>query len=164
MKKRASWFFVIILAPVILVSYPCFGEKSSQGKASISAGRYLALVAGCNDCHTKGWIATEAKIPDSEWLAGDVTGWSGPWGTTYAPNLRLFIQSLSEDSWVSIAHKLKTRPPMPWWTLQAMKDPDLRNIYRFIKTLGPTGLPAPSYQPPGQQPKPPYFLFVPPSQ
>ena len=164
MRKQASWFFIGMLAIFLFDSYPSFAEKSSQGETSILAGRYLVIISGCNDCHTKGWIATEAKIPEQEWLAGDVTGWSGPWGTTYAPNLRLFMENLSEDSWVIVAHKLKARPPMPWWALHTMKDTDLRNIYRFIKSLGPAGQPAPSYQPPGQQPKPPYFLFVPPSQ
>ena len=41
-----------------------------------------------------------------------------------------------------------------------MKDSDLRGIYRFIKSLGPKGESAPSYLPPDQEPKPPYFRFV----
>jgi mono/diheme cytochrome c family protein len=164
MKREASSVLIVILAALFLVSYPAFAEKSSKARGSIPNGRYLVTIAGCNDCHTKGWMATEAKIPEPEWLAGDITGWSGPWGTTYAPNLRLFIQGLSEDSWVRVAHKLQARPPMPWWALHRMKDGDLRSIYRFIKSLGPAGQPAPSYQPPGQQPRPPYFLFVPPPQ
>jgi len=163
MRKQASWFFIVMLATLIFDSYPSFAEKSSQGKNSIPAGRYLVIISRCNDCHTKEWIATEAKIPEQEWLAGDVTGWSGPWGTTYAPNLRLFIRRLSEDSWVSMAHTLQARPPMPWWALRVMKDKDLRDLYRFIKSLEPVGQQAPSYLPPGEQPKPPYFLFVPPS-
>lgn len=164
MRKQSSWFFVVMVAALILVSSSSCTEKPSQGMVSISAGRYLVKITGCNDCHTKGWIATEAKIPEAAWLSGDITGWSGPWGTTYAPNLRLLIQNLSEDSWVNMAHTLQARPPMPWWTLRAMTDTDLRSIYRFIKSLGSAGQPAPSYQPSGKQPKPPYFLFVPPSQ
>ncbi|SPP99615.1 conserved hypothetical protein [Candidatus Sulfobium mesophilum] len=63
-----------------------------------------------------------------------------------------------------MASKLKTRPPMPWWSLRTMKDRDLRKAYRFIKSLGPKGQQAASYLPPGQEPKAPYFLFVPPSE
>jgi hypothetical protein len=37
----------------------------TKGKASVSAGLYLVKIAGCNGCHTKGWIATEVKIPES---------------------------------------------------------------------------------------------------
>jgi hypothetical protein len=85
-------------------------------------------------------------------------------GTTYAPKLRLFIPTFSEDSWVSFAHTFRVRPPMPWWSLHTMHDADLSSIYRFVKSLGPTGVPAPSYQPPGQKPGPPYFLFVPAAQ
>lgn len=157
-------FGIVLLATVTIVSHISFAEEPSQGTASISAGRYLAIIAGCNDCHTKAWTASEAKIPEKDWLTGDITGWIGPWGTTYAPNLRLFFQNLSEDAWVDMAHKLQARPPMPWWSLHAMKDADLRSIYRLVKSLGPVGQAGPSYQPPGQQPKAPYFRFVPPPE
>lgn len=163
MKRQTLSIIFATAVMLIYFSFPSFGEESAGGKPSISDGRYLVRIAGCNDCHTKGWIATEAKVPETAWLAGDITGWSGPWGTTYPPNLRLFIQRFSEDSWVSMARKLQARPPMPWWSLRAMEDTDLRGVYRFIKSLGPTGQQAPAYRPPGQQPKPPYFLFVPPS-
>ena len=164
MKRQTLSIVFAIVILLIYFSFPSFGEKYAGGKSLISDGRYLVEITGCNDCHTKGWNQSEGKIPESEWLAGDITGWSGPWGTTYAPNLRLFFQGLSEDTWVNMARKLKARPPMPWWTLGTMKDKDLRKVYRFIKGLGPKGQQAPSYLPPGQEPKAPYFLFVPPSE
>ncbi|MHB8880218.1 MAG: cytochrome C [Thermodesulfovibrionales bacterium] len=163
MKKKALRFLLGMLSSIVIISYPSFAETSPQGKASVSQGRYLAKIAGCNDCHTKGWMATEGKVPESDWLTGDVTGWSGPWGTTYAPNLRLFMQGLSENAWVGFARKMKARPPMPWWALHEMKEKDLRSIYRFVKSLGSPGQSAPTSLPPGQQPHPPYFMFVPPS-
>ena len=46
-------------------------------------------------------------------IAGDKLGWQGPWGTTYAANLRLYMASLSESGWVQTARSLKSRPPMP---------------------------------------------------
>ncbi len=54
---------------------------------------------------------------------------------------------------------LKRRPPMPWYTLNKMHEDDLRALYRFIRSLGEPGNPAPAYLPPDQEPKTPYALF-----
>jgi hypothetical protein len=54
---------------------------------------------------------------------------------------------------------MKARPPMPWFTFEAMSDRDLRAIYQFVKTLGPVGEPAPAYLPPGVEPKGPVARF-----
>ena len=83
----------------------------------------------------------------------------GPWGTTYGSNLRIFMSGLSEDDWVETARTLRSRPPMPWFTLNIMKEDDLRAIYRFTRSLGDPGNPAPQYVPPGEEPKTPYALF-----
>ncbi len=131
----------------------------------VERGRYLVSIAGCNDCHTAGYMMTEGQVPESEWLMGDGLGWNGPWGTTYASNLRLFFASLSEDQWVETGRTLKRRPPMPWFNVTAMTDEDLRAIYRFTRSLGDPGEPAPSYLPPGETPPQPYATFpAPPPQ
>lgn len=122
-------------------------------------GRYLVKITGCNDCHTPGYAETAGKVPEKDWLVGDKTGWRGPWGTTYSSNLRLYFQHLSEDQWVVIAHTVELRPPMPWFALRDMTEQDLRAIYRFIRSLGPAGEPAPDYLPPEKEPVGPYILF-----
>jgi hypothetical protein len=45
---------------------------------------------------------------------------------------------------------------MPWWALHETKPEDLRAMYRFIKSLGPAGEPAPAALPPEREPLPPY--------
>jgi len=125
----------------------------------LDRGRYLAQVAGCNDCHTSGYLMNGGKVPESEWLKGDSFGWRGPWGTTYPPNLRLFMRGMSEDQWVETARTLKRRPPMPWYTVNMMHEDDLRALYRFTVSLGEPGKPAPAYLPPGVEPTTPYALF-----
>jgi hypothetical protein len=62
---------------------------------------------------------------------------------------------------VSLAKVLRTRPPMPWFNLNAMHDEDLRAVYQFIRYLGPKGEAAPAYLSPDIEPKPPYALFPP---
>ena len=153
-------------AAAILVAYlpaataadPPAPAKPADAK-SIEHGRYLVRIAGCNDCHTAGYAPSGGKVPEKEWLKGDALGWRGPWGTTYASNLRRFMAGLSEEQWVKYAHSTELRPPMPWFALRDMSDRDLRAIYRFIRTLGPTGDPAPAYVPPGQTPTGPFVQF-----
>lgn len=142
------------VAPALIAAAPA--------KGVVEHGRYLSKIAGCNDCHTPGYLMSEGKIPEKLWLTGDSFGWRGPWGTTYATNLRTRIQELTEDQWVSYSRTLKARPPMPWFTLNEMKEQDLRALYQFIRHLGPGGQPAPAFVPPDQEPKPPFALFPPP--
>ena len=132
--------------------------KTPESK-SLDRGRYLVKITGCNDCHTPGYTQTGGKVPEKQWLTGDQLGWRGPWGTTYASNLRLSMRNLSEDQWVKIAKNAQFRPPMPWFTLHDMNEQDLRAIFRFIRYLGSAGEPAPAFVPFGQDPKGPYVLF-----
>jgi mono/diheme cytochrome c family protein len=155
----------LFLAPAIVGSLAAGAASSwaattENDTAMIDRGRYLAQVAGCNDCHTSGYLMSNGQIPESRWLLGDNFGWRGPWGTTYPPNLRLFLKDMSEDQWVQIARTLKRRPPMPWYTLNKMHEDDLRALYRFIRSLGAPGNPAPAYVPPDREPSPPYALFL----
>jgi len=127
--------------------------------STVDRGRYIAQVSGCNDCHTPGYLLNNGNVPVEQWLIGDSFGWRGPWGTTYPPNLRLFVSNMTEDEWVITAKSLKRRPPMPWFNLNAMSKPDLRALYQFMRSLGDPGQPAPAYLPPDKEPKTPYVLF-----
>jgi len=143
---------------VLDVDIPAAGAASA-GADDIDRGRYLVMIAGCNDCHTPNYLLSDGKTPEAEWLTGSSFGWHGPWGTTYAPNLRLLLDTLGEDEWVQKATQLKARPPMPWYSLNLLKDEDLRAIYRYVRHIGPAGEPAPQYLPPGQEPPPPFASF-----
>jgi mono/diheme cytochrome c family protein len=125
----------------------------------IERGRYIAKIAGCNDCHTPGYPQSGGKVPEKDWLVGDVVGWKGDWGTTYPANLRLVLNTMNENQWVEYARKLETRPPMPWFALHDLTEQDLRSFHRFVRSLGPAGSPAPAYVSPGATPKGPYIQF-----
>lgn len=152
-----------LLAGAALSALVAAGAPASAPAAgddgAIARGRYLVQTSGCNDCHTPGYLMAEGKVPVDKWLTGDRFGWRGPWGTTYASNLRLFMAGLSEDEWLTEAKELRRRPPMPWFSLNIMHEDDLRAIYRFTRSLGAPGEPAPAYVPPDQEPPPPYALF-----
>jgi hypothetical protein len=129
----------------------------------VEKGRSLVKTFECNDCHTAGYLQSKGNVPEDQWLTGESFGWSGPLGTTYGANLRLLIDSLTEDEWVEMSKNLARRPPMPHVILNAMIDEDLQAIYQFVRYLGPSGKPAPAYVPPGQEPiKPPAIMPEPP--
>lgn len=141
---------------VLLFAAACTGLASASQTDDIRHGRYLIQISGCNDCHTAGYMQTDGKVAEADWLTGDAMGWQGPWGTTYASNLRLLVHAIDESAWLARA-RLPMRPPMPAPSLRAMRDDDLKAIYRYIKSLGPRGAAAPAYVPPGGKVATPYL-------
>ena len=127
--------------------------------ASVEQGRYLAVIGQCNDCHTAGYAMAEGNVPEEEWLKGDALGWRGAWGTTYPANLRIRLSEMTEDEWVEFAKTFKTRPPMPWFAVNAMTESDLRSLHKYITSFEDKGEPAPEYVPPGEEPQGPYVQF-----
>ncbi|MCG6657927.1 cytochrome C [Halomonas campisalis] len=127
---------------------------------TLERGRYVNIIGGCNDCHTPDYALSEGQTPEARWLTGDVLGWHGPWGTTYAPNLRLKAAAMSVEEWVEMSRTLRTRPPMPWFNLNQMSAEDAAALYHYIRSLGEPGEPAPAALPPGETPPVPYADFV----
>lgn len=145
--------------PAAAQSKPDKSQKIPQNRAEIDRGRYLVKVTGCNDCHTPGYGAANGNVAEKLWLTGDTLGWNGPWGTTYATNLRIYMRGHTEGSWLQTARTFKARPPMPWFNVHAMSDEDLRAIYRYVVTLEPVGEPAPAFVPPDQKAAGPMITF-----
>lgn len=165
--RRAAGVLAVGMSTVVLTAGAVADAGNPKPEAAaekaIDRGRYLVRIAGCNDCHTEGYGEAGGRIPEAQWLKGSVLGWRGPWGTTYATNLRIYFSEISEGEWVRIARSVETMPPMPWFNLRAMSEPDLRAMYRYIRHLGPGGKPAPDYVPPDLEPKPPFVTFPAPS-
>jgi mono/diheme cytochrome c family protein len=136
---------------------------SVAAATDIDAGRYLVAIGGCNDCHTAGFAMTNGAEPASEHdrLMGDMVGFAGPWGVSYPSNLRLALDAMSEDDFVEMARRGEGRPPMPWPSLKAMSEKDLRSIYRYIVSLGPKGQQVPAPVPPGGKATTPYVVMAP---
>lgn len=139
---------------------PAAAENAAPAAGSLAQGRKLMRISGCNDCHTPGYPESGGTLPEAEWLKGSPVGWNGPWGTTYAINLRLFMQTLSEDEWVQFARTRQSRPPMPSFMFASLTEAELRSIHRYIRSLGPAGEPMPAYLPPGVEPPAPHFRLV----
>ena len=132
---------------------------SSDKATLLERGKYMVATGHCNNCHTEGYSANSGNIPESKWLLGNSVGWRSKAGTSYAPNLRLYIQSMPLQGWLSVAKNSRARAPMPWWSLAETSDEDLAAMFAYIRSLGPVGLPAPLFLPPDQTPRPPYNVL-----
>src|SRR5690606_31104720 len=71
------------------------------------------------------------------------TGTPRPLGHELSHNLRLSIGALGEEEWLAYTANLHTRPLMPDFALRQMRERDRRAIYRFVRSLGQAGEPAP---------------------
>ena len=136
-------------------------EPAVRGVPPLQAGEYLVTLGGCNDCHTPGWNQAPGKIARDKLLTGNPIGYMGPWGVSYAANLRLYINALTAEGWVQAARNLHSRPPMPDFNVRSMSDSDLKAIYTYIHSLGPAGEAAPASVPPGGKPVTPVEVMVP---
>ena len=81
----------VLFWSLLAMSLSAAAQQPKKEDPSVARGRYLIAIAGCNDCHTPNYPQSGGKTPEKDWLTGDALGWRGPWGTTYAPNLRLSI-------------------------------------------------------------------------
>ena len=157
---KSAKFLVLAVALGLAAGASATDRAPQDAKAkSLERGRYLIATAGCNDCHTAGFIPSAGKVPEKEWLKGDAVGYRGPWGTTYPSNLRLVLAPMTEAQWLARARS-EMRPPMPWFNLRDMSDADVIAIYRYLRHLGPAGERGPAALPPGQEPPLPYVAWV----
>jgi mono/diheme cytochrome c family protein len=162
MKLAAQRIFANVIGTALFLGLA--GQASAGDTAKVSAaverGRYLVTIGGCNDCHTAGYLEQGGTTPESQWLTGSPIGYQGPWGTTYASNLRRVAGRMTAAEWVAHARKERL-PPMPWFNVKVMTDTDLKAVYAFIRSLGHEGAPAPAYVAPGGKVATPYYVFVP---
>lgn len=162
MKKTTFFLFLVVFTTYcsqVKEEHPT-NEVYVKASDAVQAGRYLIKTAGCNDCHTEGFMENP-EIPESEWLTGSVIGWQGPWGTTYPKNLRLTVHNMTEEEWVTMLKTRKGMPPMPWPSVNNLSEQDARAMYAYIKWLGLKGEMAPTLLAPGVQPLTPYLSLVP---
>ena len=124
------------LTPAALIAQD---KPSVTAATPEAAGAYLMIVGSCHDCHTAGWTEKRGKVDTDDQLTGNPIGFRGPWGTVYGKNLRTIAARQSEDHWVKVLQTTDDgdgKPPMPWHNTAMMTEQDLRNLYKYAKSLG----------------------------
>jgi hypothetical protein len=118
-------------------------------EVSVDYGAHVAVIGGCHDCHTVGYNESAGQVDPNVALMGSPQPWEGPWGTTFAKNIRLAVKDMSEDDFVTFSDTFQTAPPMPWYNVHAFTDVEARSLYQYIKSLpGGLGEQAPPMIPP----------------
>lgn len=159
--NKNVWTSFIMGAAVTFASHAVLSADTAKPNTvsakTLARGKYMVQTGHCNNCHTSGFTGKQGNVPEKDWLLGSTPlGYRGPWGTTYASNLRLTVPQFTQQQWIKYAKAVTPRPPMPWWALRDTTDADLGAMYQYIRHLGPAGEPAPDFVPAGQEPKPPY--------
>lgn len=101
-------------------------------------------------------------IGPTQWGAlasGDLTAWAGPWGTSFAANLtpdnatgmggwtpEMFIKTMRAGKHLGVGRNLL--PPMPWFSIAALSDPDIKALFAYLKSLKPIKNQVPEPVPP----------------
>ena len=153
---------MLSLALVLLAASGAPAWAAEPAAPSVEYGKWVSIVGGCQDCHTADYGEKNGVINPDTALKGNPVGYQGPWGTTYAFNLRLLAATMTEDAWVKFLQTFTARPPMPYYNVHALDEVQMRSLHMYIASLGAPGDPAPAYVPPGQEPTSPYLVFAPP--
>ena len=148
---------------VVVLSCGATSAFGQMAEISPQAGERISIIGGCHDCHTAGYSESGGTIDPATALKGNPVGYQGPWGTTYAVNLRLEAQEHSEDEWVEYLSTLEAMPPMPWFNVHAFTEEESRSLYQYIIALGAPGEPAPENVPPGGEVRTPFIVMAPPT-
>jgi hypothetical protein len=155
----------------------------------IDRGKYIVGTAACDDCHTPKVMTPEGpKFDMSRRLSGhksdlkmapiadksilkdyaltnsELTGWVGPWGTSFAANLTPaesgianwefdnFKRAIREGKFKGQENGRKLLPPMPWEVYRNLTDQDLECVFAFLKSLPPIENVVPAPIPPDAAP------------
>ncbi len=150
------------------------GNLSVSNDSLISRGAYLVTISGCDDCHTPKKMGPmgpeldmdkrlsgyrmEVPLPPVDtnvikngWALanGELTGWAGPWGASFAANIssdetgignwseEQFKKALTQGKWKGMEGNRTLLPPMPWQNFSHMKDEDVKAIFAFLKSTKP---------------------------
>jgi len=149
----------------------------------VARGEYLVNAAGCHDCHTPWEVGPNGPGPDmtrslsghpaelemppgpppsGPWVfsvAGTMTAWQGPWGTSFTANLtpddETGLGTWDTDTFIATIrngrHLGRGRPllpPMPAPNYARMTDEDLTSIFAYLQTLPAISNRVPAPRPP----------------
>jgi hypothetical protein len=175
MKITQIFVACFMILMVVLISCESKQDAKPLSQAElVQHGAYLVQIAGCNDCHSPKKMTPNGPMPDEalllsghphdaptpmidtsmigpgKWvlMTGDLTGFVGPWGMSFAANLtpdeQTGIGMWTEENFINALHSGKHMgigrpilPPMPWYNLASAKDEDLKAIFAYLKSIKP---------------------------
>jgi mono/diheme cytochrome c family protein len=167
-----KWILGVALAVCVLATASLASAAGTKRDGSaVARGKYLVEYGGCNDCHTPWKMGPNGPAPDrSRLLSGHpeslelppppklqagpwalvatatMTGWSGPWGVSFAANLtpdretgmgawteQNFIESMRTGRHLGRGRPIL--PPMPYFSLANLTDSDLKAVFAYLRSI-----------------------------
>lgn len=160
--------------------------KPMSKPEQINRGEYLVAIMGCGDCHSPKKMTPQGPVPDENRIlsgfnstepiptfdatvmqrdkvmlfSGQLTSFSGPWGTSFAANLTPddtgignwtidnFKKAIKNGKFKGMDNGRSLLPPMPWQNFQNIKDEDAEAIFAYLKSLKPINNKVPNAIPP----------------
>jgi mono/diheme cytochrome c family protein len=146
-------------------------KKDPKTEKAVKRGEYIVSTSGCHDCHTPKTMTPQGPVPDmtrmlsgtpaepklppapklppGPWVvtaSGDLTAWSGPWGTTFARNLTpdkaTGLGDWTEQNFIDTIRTGKRLgkgrmilPPMPWEVVAKLTDEDLKAVFAYLQSI-----------------------------
>jgi mono/diheme cytochrome c family protein len=108
-------------------------------------------------------VPGQALAPD-KWMAAtnaELTAWVGPWGISFAANLtphkttgmgawtaEQFVQSMRTGKHLGVGRPIL--PPMPWFSVAALNDRDIRALFAYLQSIPPIENAVPQPLPPAR--------------
>jgi mono/diheme cytochrome c family protein len=171
------------LAAALLIPATALAQ-STVANRPMSRGEYLVTIGGCHDCHTPLAMGANGPEPDMKralsghpqdlvvtapaavsepWMGAftpTLTGWSGPWGVSFAANLTPdpdtgVLRDFTEQQFIQTMrtgrHQGQGRqilPPMPWQNFGQMTDDDLKAVFAYLRQIPPVKNKVPDPIPP----------------
>ena len=178
MKTRIvlASFVLLALSSLAFHSTPAQtpAKQGQTNDALVARGKYLVDFGGCHDCHSPKIMTDKGPVPDLNrmlsghpadsklpafekdivttrgWVlfTGDLTGYVGPWGVSYAYNLtpepntgiglwteEIFMKAVRTGKHMGAGRPIL--PPMPWMNVAGLTDEDLSAVYAYLKSIPP---------------------------
>lgn len=157
-------------AALVLACAPLSAAMAAD--PAVERGKYLADIAGCNDCHTPGYFLGKPDM--ARFLGGSEVGFEiSGLGVFHGPNLTPDKETGLggwTDAQVLTALQKGTRPDgrmlapiMPWHAFANLTPQDAQAIVAFLRSLPPVRNKVPGPFGPNEQPTSFVMKIVPPA-
>jgi mono/diheme cytochrome c family protein len=184
MNQQILGIVLLASAAIVGLGFAFEQQPPVSSVAEITRGKYLVSAMGCTDCHTASKLGPDGpvkdesmflaghpqgvvlppapQLPEGPWVvtvAGSLTAWSGPWGTSFTANLTpdketgLGLWSLQDyiatiRTGRHLGRGREILPPMPYEQVATLSDEDLGAVFSYLQSLPPISNRVPEPLPP----------------
>ena len=161
MLRKAA--VAVVLFAVVIVFVSCGGKPSKE--EMLEKGKYMVNAAGVLNYHTP--TGKDGKPDYLKFMAGNVTGYQGPWGVFYprnlTPDIDTGIGGFTDDEVINMIKDEFSSGKVAMFNdyYKNLTEEDLKYIVVYLRSLTPISNKIPQDLKPGEAPKTPVINMVP---